>query len=73
MLSDGKQAKVVAKDIGDRVQCVDEKVQAVIDGARGLSIQLLNPFNVNTFRQQASESSGTGNKIGHSTGCQRYG
>ena len=40
MLSDGKQAKVAAKDIGDKVaevgvkvEHVDDKVQAVIDGA----------------------------------------
>ena len=70
--SDGKQARVAAKDIGDKVQCVDEKVQGVIDGARGHS-QLSYPSNVNTFRQQASESSGTGNELSHSTGCQRHG
>ena len=34
ILSDGKQAKVAAKDIGD-------KVQVVIDGALGLSTRLL--------------------------------
>ena len=41
MLSDGKQARVAAKeigdkvsDVGDKVQCVDDKVQVVIDGAR---------------------------------------
>ena len=34
---------VVASDIGDKVQCVDEKVQVVIDGARGLSSQWLKP------------------------------
>ena len=40
MLSDSKQARVAAKDIGDkvtevdvRVQSVDEKVQVAIDGA----------------------------------------
>ena len=42
-LSDGKQARVVAKDIGDKVadvgvkvECVDDKVQLVIDGAQGV-------------------------------------
>ena len=39
LLSDGKQARVVAKDIGDKVKRVDEKVQVVIDGARGISTQ----------------------------------
>ena len=34
ILSDGKQAREAAKDIGDKVRCVDEKVQVVIDGAR---------------------------------------
>jgi hypothetical protein len=40
MLLDGIQARVAAKDIGDnvadvgvKVECVDEKVQVVIDGA----------------------------------------
>ena len=44
MLSDGKQARAAAKEIGDKVsdvgvkiqdkvQCVDDKVQVVIDGA----------------------------------------
>jgi archaellum component FlaC len=50
MLSDVKQARVAAKDIGDKVAdvgvkiegvddkvlCVDDKVEVVIDGARGL-------------------------------------
>ena len=38
-LSDGKQARVVAKDIGDKVadvgvkvKCVDDKAQVIIDG-----------------------------------------
>ena len=38
ILPDGKHA---AKEIGDKIQCVDEKVQVVIDGARGLSTQWL--------------------------------
>jgi hypothetical protein len=51
ILSDGKQARVAAKDIGDKVtdvgvkiegvggsvQCIDEKVQVVIDGALDIS------------------------------------
>jgi hypothetical protein len=36
--------------IGDKVQCVDNKVQVVIDGARGLFVQLKNPFNIYTSR-----------------------
>ena len=50
MIPDGKQARVAAneisdkvsdigmkmEDVGDKVQCVDVKVQAVIDGARGV-------------------------------------
>ena len=42
-LSDGKQARVAAKGIGDKVadvgvkvECVDDKLQVVIDGARGV-------------------------------------
>jgi archaellum component FlaC len=59
------------EDVGDKVLCVDDKVQLVIDGARRLSGQLLSPSNIYTFRQQASKTSGTGNKIGYSTGGQR--
>ena len=42
-LSDGKQARVAAKDIGDKVadmgvkvECLDDKVQVVIGGTRGV-------------------------------------
>jgi hypothetical protein len=59
-------------DVGDKMGCVDEKVQVVIDGARGLSRRLLNQPNICTFRRQASKSSGTGNKFGYSTGGQRH-
>ena len=59
-LSDGKQAKVAAKEIGDKVegvsgkveevgdkvQCLDDKVQIVLDGARVLFSQLLNHSNI---------------------------
>jgi hypothetical protein len=47
-------------DVGDKVQGVDDKVQVVIDGARGLSSQLLNPSDIDTFRRQASKSGGEG-------------
>ena len=58
--SDGKQARVAAKDLDDKVRCVDEKVQVVIDGASALSGRLSNPSNVYAFRRQASKSSGDG-------------
>jgi archaellum component FlaC len=61
------------EEVGDKVQCVDDKVQVVIDGAQGLSSQCLKHFNTYTFRRQANKRSGTGNKIGHSTGGQRHG
>ena len=61
LLSDGKQARVAAKEISgkvtdvvDKVQCVDEKVQVVIDGARGLSDRLPNLSNIYYLRWQAS-------------------
>jgi hypothetical protein len=58
ILLDGKQARIVAKDIGDKVadvdvkvdgvgdkvQCVDDKVQVVINGAHGLSGWFFKPF-----------------------------
>ena len=39
ILTDGKQATVAAKDISDKVKCVDDKVQVFIDGTRGMSIR----------------------------------
>ena len=73
MLSDGKQARVAAKEIGDKVsdvgvkiqdkvQCVDQKVQVVIDGARGLSGRLSSHSNIYAFRRQASKGSGEGHR-----------
>ena len=59
MLSDGK---VAAKDIGDRVQCVDEKVQVVIDGARGVSSHCLKLSNICAFRRQASKGGSKGHR-----------
>ena len=42
-LSDGKQARVAAKDISDKVadmgvkvECLDDKVQVVVDGTQGV-------------------------------------
>ena len=79
LLSDGKDARVVAKeisgkvaDVGGKVQSVDERVQVIIDGAQRLFSQPLKLPNIYAFRKQASKSRGTGNKIGHSTGCQRH-
>ena len=60
MLSDGKHARVAAKEISDKVsdvgvkirevddkvQCVDDTVQVLIDGARGLSGLLSNHINI---------------------------
>jgi hypothetical protein len=36
----GDKIEEVGDKVGDKVQCVDEKVQVVIDGALGLSSQL---------------------------------
>ena len=55
------------EDIGDKVQSVDEKVQVVMDGAPSVSSQSLIPFNICTFRQQASQRRGEGSKIDYST------
>ena len=55
VLSDGIQAREVAKDLGD-------KVQVVIDGARGLFGRLSSSSNIFTFRRQTSESSGEGHR-----------
>ena len=80
MLSDGKQAakeigvkiEDVGQDVGDKLQCVDDKVQVVIDGARGVQ-SVTKPSNIYSFRRKANKSSGTRNKSGHSTGGQRHG
>ena len=53
------------KSVDGKVEEVGDRVQVVINGARCHS-QLSYPSNVNTFRQQASESSGTGNEPSHS-------
>ena len=52
-------------DIGDKVQSVSEKVQVVIDGARRVSIRVLIPSNMYTFRRQGSESGSAGSQIDH--------
>ena len=77
-LSDGKQARVVAKDISDKVadvgvkvECVDDKLQVIIDGARGVQ-SVAEPSNVHSFRRKASKSGSTRNKPGCSTGGQRH-
>ena len=65
MHSDGKQARVAVMEVGD-------KVQVVINGARGLSRRLLNPSKIYTFRWHASKGNGTRNKISCSTGGERH-
>ena len=54
LLSDGKQARVVAKEISGKVVEVGDKVQVVIDGARGLPYRLSNLSNVYYLRWKAS-------------------
>ena len=68
ILSDGQQARVVAKDIGDRVHCIDQNIQIVIDGARGMSSRWLKSSDICTFRRRASKSCSAGNKIDYATG-----
>jgi hypothetical protein len=61
-------------DVGDKVQCVDDRVQVVIEGARGLSSRLKRPSNIYPFRRQTSESSGEGHRRqGSGCGCQGRG
>ena len=54
-------------DIGDKVQSVSEKVQVVIDGARRVSIQLLIPANMYSFRRQEGKSNSPGGQIDYQT------
>ena len=50
------------KNEDDKAEDVGDKVPMVIDGARGFSGRFSNPFNVYTFRRQASKSSGVGHR-----------
>jgi methyl-accepting chemotaxis protein len=60
------------KDLGDNIHCVDQKVQVVIDGARGLSPRSLIPSEIHTFRRQGSKRRGKGNQIDCTTGGQQH-
>ena len=55
------------EDLGDNVHRVDEKVQVVIDRARGLSPHSLIPSEIYTFRRKASKRRGKGNQIACTT------
>ena len=56
----GMRIEDLGQDVGDKLQCVDEMVQVVLDGARGLSGRSSNHSNIYTFRRQASKGSGEG-------------
>ena len=43
--------------LGSQVQCVNDKVQVVIDGARDMFGWLLSPSNVYDFRRKTNKSS----------------
>ena len=60
------------EDLGDNVHCIHEKVQVVIDRARGLSPHSLIPSNIFAFRGQASRRRGEGNEIDCSTDGNRH-
>ena len=53
---DGRVEEVGDKvgDVGTQVQRVDDKIQVVINGTRGLSSQLLNPSDTYTLRRETS-------------------
>ena len=50
------------KIVDGKVEEVGDKVQVVIDSARGLSCRLSNTSNFYTFRRQASKSCGEGHR-----------
>ena len=60
------------EDIGRNMQCVDEKVQVVIDGARGVSSQLPIHSNIYIFRQRGGKSCGKGSNINYPTDHKQY-
>ena len=55
------------EEVGNQVQCVDDKVEVVIDGARGMFSQVLSPSNIkSTFsdgRQARVAAKDIGNKV----------
>ena len=48
----------ITHSVRDKVQCVDERVQVVIDGASGASSQSPIPSDSQTFRRKGGKSSG---------------
>jgi hypothetical protein len=52
----------ITHSVRDKVQCVDERVQVVIDGTRGASNQSPMPSDMQTFRRKGGKSGGEGNK-----------
>jgi methyl-accepting chemotaxis protein len=60
-------------DMGDKMVHVDENIQVVINGARGMSTQLQIPDNIYACRRHASKSSHAGSKFDHSTDSTRRG
>ena len=58
------------KVVDSKVMSVDEKVQVVIDGARGLPNQPPITSDIYTFRRKRSQSVGKGSKINHTTDCE---
>ena len=61
----------ITHNVRDELQCVDEKVQVIIDGARVVSTQPPIRSNVYNFRRQGSKSSSAGSKIDYSKGGKR--
>ena len=55
------------EEVGKQVQCVDDKVQVVIDGALGIFGQLLSPSNIQPIisdgRQAKVAAKDIGNKV----------
>jgi methyl-accepting chemotaxis protein len=60
-------------DMGDKMVHVDENIQVVINGARGMSTQLQISDNTYACRRHASKSSHAGSKIDRSTDGTRRG
>jgi hypothetical protein len=57
----------ITHGVRDKVQCVDERVQVVINGTRGASNQSLIPSDIQVFRRKGGKGDGGGNKNNYPT------
>jgi hypothetical protein len=62
-----EEARMALTEVLRITHGIKEEVQVVIGGARGVSVQLLLPSDIYTFRWQGGKSGGEGSKIDYPT------